>query len=468
MSALRMRTGRSIGIVAPGPDFAVLLRNAILPFLLFALAFVAAAGPAAAASNYAALVVDGNSGAVLFARNADAKRYPASLTKIMMLYVVFEELEAGRISMNTRFTVSKYASQQAPSKLGLRAGQSIAVKDAILALITKSANDVAVVVAEGISGSERAFADRMTRTARRIGMKSTTYRNPHGLPNSQQVTTARDLVVLSRNLMQRFPEYYKLFRTTSFAYGGHRYGNHNRLLGRFEGTEGIKTGYTRASGFNLVASVRRSNKLVIGVVLGGKSGRSRDAHMREIVTAAFPKAKPGRLPAYAKLPEDDETPMPTRKPVIARADTNSVDTADTGVVTASLGAPVALVAMPRSVTTIPIPVATRTIATLAETPAPAAAEPAIAEPAVASAAPVGGWVVQVGAFPEKDQALARIELAKYRATSVLASAAPFTEPVDKNGATLWRARFGGFDKASARAACDYLKRNDFACFAVPN
>jgi len=241
-----------------------------------------AAGPAYS-PPYAALVVDANTGRVLHEANADAQRHPASLTKIMTLYLLFEQLESGKLKLDSRMPVSDHASQQAPSKLGLQPGQEIAVEDAIRALVTKSANDVAVVVAEAIGGDEEAFAKLMTRKARAIGMSRTTYVNASGLPDDDQVTTARDQVTLGRAIQDRFPRYYRYFQTASFTYRGHAMRNHNHLLGRVEGIDGIKTGYTRASGFNLVSSVRRGNRHIVAVVLGGASAGSRDARMRGLI-----------------------------------------------------------------------------------------------------------------------------------------------------------------------------------------
>jgi D-alanyl-D-alanine carboxypeptidase len=232
-----------------------------------------------------------NTGETLFARNADDKRYPASLTKMMTLYVLFEELDAGRLSLDSKLSISANAAAQAPSKLGLRAGKTIEVEDAILGLTTKSANDAAVVIAENVSGSVSGFAERMNRTARAVGMNSTTFRNPNGLPNPGQTTTARDFARLGAALQRRFPQYYKFFSARSFTYAGKKYRNHNRLLGSVEGVDGIKTGYIRASGFNLVSNVRRGDKHIIAVVMGGKTGASRDAHMRELIAKYMPAAK---------------------------------------------------------------------------------------------------------------------------------------------------------------------------------
>ena len=232
---------------------------------------------------YAALVVDANSGDVLHAANPDALRHPASLTKIMTLYLLFEQIEAGKLRLDSRLEVSDHASQQAPSKLGLLPGQTISVEDAIRALVTKSANDAAVVVAEAIGGDEETFARMMTRKARALGMSRTVYTNASGLPDADQLTTARDQATLGRAIQDRFPRYYRYFATPSFTYRGHAMRNHNKLLGRVEGVDGIKTGYTRASGFNLVSSVRRGSRHVVAVVLGGASGAARDARMRALI-----------------------------------------------------------------------------------------------------------------------------------------------------------------------------------------
>ncbi|MBO6930935.1 MAG: D-alanyl-D-alanine carboxypeptidase [Roseibium sp.] len=280
------------------------LRNAralTRPVQALALGLLLVAAPEAAKANpkYAGIVVDAKTGKTLYSSSADAYRYPASLTKIMTLYVVFEELEAGRLSLDSRLKVSKYASGRPPSKIGLKPGKTIRVKDAILALVTKSANDVATVVAENIGGSEKKFAERMTRTARQLGMKKTTFRNPHGLPNSGQRTSARDMATLGRAIQERFPQYYGYFKTRSYKYNGRTYGNHNRLLGRVKGVDGIKTGYIRASGFNLVTSVKRDGRHIVAVVMGGRSGKSRNAQMTKLINRYLPKASRGKKTAPA-------------------------------------------------------------------------------------------------------------------------------------------------------------------------
>src|SRR3954451_4169526 len=239
--------------------------------------------------SFASIIVDGNSGAVLQANNPDASRHPASLTKIMTLYLLFERLEAGKMKLDSDMNVSEHASDQAPTKLGLKPGQTLKVEDAIKGLVTRSANDASVVIAEAIAGDEDEFAKLMTRKARALGMSKTTYRNASGLPNDAQITTARDQATLGRAIQDRFPRYYRYFATSTFVYKGNAIRNHNRLLGSVEGVDGIKTGYTRASGFNLVSSMRRGNRHLVGVVLGGRSGGSRDATMRPLLAENLEK-----------------------------------------------------------------------------------------------------------------------------------------------------------------------------------
>jgi D-alanyl-D-alanine carboxypeptidase len=232
---------------------------------------------------YAAIVVDDKSGFVLHEVSADEPRHPASLTKIMTLYMLFEQLDAGKLKLDTSLPISTRAAIQNPTKLGLKANQTIKVEDAIKGLVTKSANDAAVVVAEAIGGSEEEFAKLMTLKARALGMTSTTYVNASGLPAEEQITTARDQAVLGRAIQHRFPAYYQYFATPSFHYKGAEMHNHNTLLGQVKGVDGIKTGYTEASGYNLVSSVRRDEKHIVAVVLGGTSNAARDARMRQLI-----------------------------------------------------------------------------------------------------------------------------------------------------------------------------------------
>jgi D-alanyl-D-alanine carboxypeptidase len=247
--------------------------------------------------GYAAIVVDGNSGRVMHATNADALRHPASLTKIMTLYLLFERLDAGKLRLDTPLSVSEHAAAQSPTKLGLKPGTTISVEDAIKGMVTRSANDAAVVVAENLGGSEGEFGRMMTRKAQALGMSRTVYVNASGLPNDEQITTASDQATLGRAIQERFPRYYRYFSTRTFSYHGQSIGNHNHLLGRVDGVDGIKTGYTAASGFNLVTSVHRDNRYLVAVVLGGASGGSRDARMRALIEENIADASTRRTAA---------------------------------------------------------------------------------------------------------------------------------------------------------------------------
>ncbi|MGX5737136.1 SPOR domain-containing protein [Bosea thiooxidans] len=266
---------------------------------------------------YAAMVVDVKSGRTLHATNEDAPRIPASLTKVMTLYMLFEQMERGRFTMDSELQVSRYAASQPPTKLGLRPGSTVAVEDAIKSMITLSANDVSVVVAENIAGSEEAFAEMMTRKARSLGMSQTRFYNPHGLPHSPpNLTTARDLTILARAIQERFPKYFALFSTRAFQYGSRTIRGHNRLLGKVEGVDGIKTGYTRASGFNLMTSAKSEGRQIVSVVLGGRSGASRDKIMTDLVLANLPRAATGGRASVmvATAPEREERPRQDERP----------------------------------------------------------------------------------------------------------------------------------------------------------
>lgn len=532
---------------------------------IVALAALILCMPAIAFANakYAGIVVDAKTGKTLYASSADAYRYPASLTKIMTLYLVFEELEAGRLKLDSRLKVSKYAAGRPPSKIGVRAGRTIRVKDAILSLVTKSANDVATVVAENISGSEKKFAERMTRTARQLGMKKTTFRNPHGLPNSGQRTTARDMATLGRAIQERFPKYYGYFKTRSYKYGSKTYGNHNKLLGRVKGVDGIKTGYIRASGFNLVTSVNRDGRHIVAVVMGGRTGASRNAHMTDLIGRYLRKASRGKktAPVIAKrqiapvfaASKLRKPPVPTAKPGQKQLDVPASGTpmvlalaAPAPSVTAATPAPPpvpgfgdsvpvppkmvgdrldaafsvagALPPMPpegrsENLTTNSIskskllqaarkqyPSNSRTsqrvksveIKTILVDPTPVETISASKVDGAASGANVTavskraddgdetvtvatsdrtdiepGWQVQIAATETESQAIAMLKRAKVKTGTALRGRPPYTEPVNADGDTLYRARFVGFEnKTSARKACKSLKRAKFACFTI--
>ncbi len=247
----------------------------------------AAAVPLAQSEKYASIVVDADSLEVVHESFADAERYPASLTKVMTLYMVFEALKSGELRLDERLPVSRNASRQPPSKLGLKPGQTISTGDAIKSLVTKSANDVAVVVAERLGGSEERFAALMTVKARMLGLSRTSFYNASGLPDDRQTTTARDMAVLADAMMEDHPEYYSYFSTQRFTWKGRTYKNHNALLKDVEGVDGMKTGYIRASGFNLMTSVERDETRFIVIVLGGKSSRARNDHVTDLIEAAY-------------------------------------------------------------------------------------------------------------------------------------------------------------------------------------
>ena len=410
----------------------------------------------------AAIVVDAKSGKVLYSSNADAKRHPASLTKMMTLYMLFESIDGGNSSLSSNITVSSHCAGQAPSKLGFKPGQTIKAKDAILALVTKSANDVACAVGEYIGGTESGFARKMTARANRLGMSKTVFRNASGLPDSAQVTTARDMATLGRALQDHFPDYYKYFSTTSFKWGGRTYGNHNRLLGRVSGVDGIKTGYTRASGFNLVSSVKRSNREIVAVVLGGDTGKARDQRMASLIEKYISNATRGQRTAAIIQGAPDGTtlaldmvPIPPKRPLAS----DPITTAS--IVGANSIFALAAVEQGDASAAEEAEDAAASIAAAVEEVEVALAEPS---PQVTS-----GWKIQLAATPTQSSALEILDNARAKAPQVLANAAPYTETVVKEDITLYRARFAGFsDKAEARAACAQLTRHKFACLALSN
>jgi D-alanyl-D-alanine carboxypeptidase len=262
--------------------------------------------PAQAIENlrrYAGIVVDAKSGKVMYEEAADSQRYPASVAKVMTLYVLFQELNAGNLKLSTKMTVSRHAAAAVPTKLGLRAGSTITVEDAIKSLVTLSANDMARVIAEHISGTESKFAERMTATARALGMRNTTYRNASGLPDGGQLTTVRDQAILGIAIYQHFPTYYEFFQTRSFSYGRKTYGNHNRVLGYMNAVDGIKTGYINAAGSNLLTAARRDNRHIVIVAFGFNSASSRDQKVRDLVATYLPKGRRGDYLQTAMIPQ---------------------------------------------------------------------------------------------------------------------------------------------------------------------
>jgi len=480
----------------------------------------AARAPAAADPAFAAIVVDANAGRTLYAVNENALRHPASLTKVMTLYLLFEQLDKGAMNLQTEIPISEHAAAQEPSKLGVQPGDTISVDDAIKAVVTRSANDVAVAIAEKIGGDESSFAEMMTRKAHALGMSRTRYVNASGLPADEQITTARDLTILARATEERFPRYFKYFSTHEFDYDGEVIGNHNHLLGRVDGVDGIKTGYTRASGFNLLTSVHRDGRSLVAAVLGGRTAGARDAFMENLIRdhlaqasdrghtapmiaeAAAPPAPPVRL-ASLTVPAGaiPAPPVHNAADQIDEGDENSAEeaTAEPDVSAAKPMAappaakPAALLAAAAKLTPPAAPVAARPapIAVAAASPeqlgwvrgpAPVAkgasrdvalpaAPPTQAKAATTTAvesAPAdhSGWIIQIGI--SNDAAKANDLLARARAQNrgQLAQARPFTEKVAKGGDVFYRARFAGLDSDSAETACRSLKKSGFACFAA--
>jgi D-alanyl-D-alanine carboxypeptidase len=468
----------------------------------------------------ATIVVDGNAGAVLEESNPDAPRHPASLTKVMTLYLLFAQLEAGKIKLDTRLYVSEHAAEQAPTKLGLESGQTIVVEDAIKGIVTRSANDAAVAVAENLGGGERAFARIMTEKAHELGMTHTTYVNASGLPDDDQVTTARDQALLGRAIQDRFPRYYRFFSTTAFVFRGEVIRGHNHLIGAVAGVDGIKTGYTSASGFNLLTSVHHDGRYLVAVVLGGRSAAERDTHMRALIAANIELAAVGRaaprlaLRAASKGQPRREALARTFAPT--RADSAATAPAPTGAAVGS-NAPIRPVVVKtityRTVTVparpmAPVLVPAQSASTAEPAPARQAPTPSVdgsatvaasaerapaveprpsraelvrivpgtdasaAEPdnitkPVSAAAPQAhsGWMIQIGAFEGEQAAREHLDAAKLKVPE-LASADPYTEPVQKGDTTLYRARFSGLDKETAEDDCRKLRRSDVPCMAL--
>lgn len=487
----------------------VLRRVMVCLALLLAVAAVAIE-PALAQAKFSAVAVDARTGKILFSNDADGSRYPASLTKVMTLYILFQEMKAGRLTLNSRITVSRNAASRPPTKLGVKAGGTVSVEEAIKALVVLSANDVAVAVGEHIEGSEAAFAQRMTRTAKALGMSRTLFRNASGLPDPRQVTTARDMATLGLRVQRDFPQYYPYFRTTSFAYGKRVIRSHNRLLGRYEGTDGIKTGYIRAAGFNLTTSARRGDKRIIGVVMGGKTSRARDNYMIAMLNKQFPKTVGGgRLAAAIEgtKPRPSEeiqvaslenpplaTPAskPTQKPRAARAsDQIQEPQGDMGDLdSAELAAQAATASGLAGTTFATITADQADLARVSgEVANPDAAQQAAQ---VASLAPIqaamptslpfkvkkpddtqGGqvivasvtstWNIQLGAYATKKDAQNALYAARNASPKLFSDKQAFTVEVKKGEETIFRARMSGFTARSAKSACQTLSRKGVDC-----
>lgn len=384
------------------------LRSGLLATLGVLLAFSVAAVAEAQTRKYSSIVLDAETRQIVFAEDPDGVRYPASLTKIMTMYLVFDALDRGRLRLDQRIPVSVRAASQAPSSLGLRPGTRISVEDALLGVAVKSANDAAVVLAEAIAGSETAFAKLMTDKARALGMHNTTFRNASGLPHSQQRTTARDMATLGLAVLNHHPRHYHYFSIREFSFEGRIHSNHNRLLGQMDGADGIKTGFINASGFNLVASVKRDGRRLIGVVFGGNTSRERDLQMVRLLESGF-----GR--------DDDEIRTARRTG---------------GNVVASFS---------------PI--------------SPAEAATSDDAPGIGSAGPASRWSIQVGAFQRAQSAQQEARKA-ISSASVLVPGRAIAAAEKDGGSRLYRARVNSLSEAEARDACRQLARRKMNCMVV--
>lgn len=433
--------------------------------------------------RYAAIVIDADTGAVLYERYADKKLHPASLVKMMTLLMTFEALEQGTLTLNSRVRMSAHANSQPPSRVAIATGETMTVKDAIYALVTKSANNVATALGETIAGSESRFAAMMTRKARELGMTQTAFRNAHGLHHPEQVTSARDMARLSRHLVTAYPRQYKYFSTRNFSYRGNNYHNHNRLMESYGGMDGIKTGYINASGFNLAASAVRGEHRVIAVVFGGRTAQSRNAHVAELLDRGFAALKGGdvRVADASSSLTGDAPPLPGRKPARRDMLETQADTAydatsdiaqahhddpigemigegdfDPAVARRFEAGMIAIAALKGDMiepSSGPATAVQKT-APAKQATTPAAHHPARTAVETAQGAVAQDWAVQVGAFTNRargDQALN--EAMRKLPATLHASARPVIVPMKAGDGWVFRARIRGLSREQATSAC---------------
>lgn len=456
-------------------------------------------------SKDAALIIDGETGKVLYERNAEALRHPASLTKMMTLYLLFDALHKGQMTMATPLKVSRHASVQAPTKLYLKPGETIPVEKAIEAIVVRSANDVAVTIAENLGGTEAHFAELMNAEAQKMGMTHTFYHNASGLPDPKQITTAEDLGLLARHLAYDFPQYFHYFSIEGFTYQGKYYKTHDNLIGYYNGADGIKTGYTGASGFNLVSSVVRDRMHLIGVVMGGRTAHRRDNEMMHLLDTAFAEvSKNPTLVARADIPWQHVNDGAAANPVVAGFDLlpHAAPAAGTAALAAleprpndsqafadedaaedaadpdaegsgDIGGPPDAIVTPKPAPQAATPMPAQTAASK---PAPApvklaslglAPKPKSAVPAEITTPGARAWTVQIGAFANKT--LAQSQLASYaeKSMDVLGQAERIVVPFTGiDGKTFYRARFGMFVEREAREVCARLTERGQTCFAA--
>ncbi|MGF1658111.1 MAG: D-alanyl-D-alanine carboxypeptidase family protein [Rubrimonas sp.] len=436
-----------------------------------ALAWALSPGPAEAAPGRAEIVMDMRTGEVLHARNADAKLHPASLTKMMTLYLVFEAVERGKLDLDQMVRVSQAAARQPAVKVGFKAGQRVRLRDLIRAAAVRSANDSAVVLAESVSGSEAAFAKLMTQRARQLGMTNTSFRNASGLTAAGQLSSARDMTILARRLYYDFPQYYNLFGREKTAAFGQTIRNTNRLLATYRGADGFKTGYTRAAGFNLVASAERGPVRVVATVFGGRSGAERNQRVAELLDLGFTRAPRNVREVPPVLTAALTAPVPAPRPG-----------SGSGGVAAAQGSPSLFVEGARQVAQALAPAAAHAAepkapASVAKTVSPTARAPRAAPAprlrggtaiAVASAdAGSGDWAVQLGAYAEREIAVARLAAAAFGALPQLAGAGREVHVGGIAGSQIYRARLTGLDRDTARRACEMLVEEGRDCVPIP-
>ncbi|RFB01447.1 D-alanyl-D-alanine carboxypeptidase [Parvularcula marina] len=416
-------------------------------------------GVASANPKYAAYVIHAETGDVLFDRYSNETRYPASLTKMMTLYMLFEALETGEIKLTDKIPVSKRAALQPASKLGIKQGTTIDVETAIQALVIKSANDVATAVAEKLGGTESQFAAKMTSKARQIGMRRTTFRNASGLPDTRQRTTARDMATLSQRLVQDFPQYFHYFDDDSFVWDGRTYKSHNKVTQHYKGADGIKTGYTRASGYNLSTTAERDGHRLIGIVLGGRSGTTRNNHMELILSNAFDAIE--KRPTLVKSIHSVR-PVPGLRP-------DRIEEAP--VLLASVKASAAPSALAGGDVSSLLPVTAQ-----ADQSTQLAALMAPTEPGIADTGPIGegdadldlvrNWIVQVGAFKSQPQAIEQIHRTQDTIRAVWPDAGREVNIAQKEKDPVYRARFTRLTENEASASCTALKKSGTDCLIL--
>ncbi|MDH3593413.1 MAG: D-alanyl-D-alanine carboxypeptidase [Rhodospirillales bacterium] len=447
-------------------------RAGLLALVCLVAAMATIPGPARA--RYASIVIDAGTGDVLHEVNANTRNYPASLTKMMTLYLAFEALQSGRLEAKQALNVSWRAARMPASRLGLKRGQTISVENAILALVTKSANDAAVVLAEALAGSEGGFARRMTKKAAALGMTRTRFRNASGLHDRRQLSTARDMAMLARALIVDFPQFYRYFSAKSFRYKGRTYRNHNKLLKSYSGTDGLKTGYTRASGYNLATSTVRNGRRLIAVVFGGKTARARDRHMASLLDKGFampvvirgiaskvPASKPANLAtttAQASVPSP-----PPAKPAAPLAEGDAPPgppESKPKQTQVTARAPISL--LPPGMHHVPTPAKTAGVRTER---APKNNGRRVTE-AARQLARTGSWGVQVGAFYSLSPARKAAHDAAERLPGILGDTQVVIPLVQGVQGPLYRARLMGLSKTKARTACRRLKSLEIDCLVV--